>query len=266
MKFDSAVKQLSTPARMLAIPFAQHRLDVLALQVFLRAAQIARDDRKLPHLGPAFEVFFFHIGERADDDVLAVIGDELGRHGLELAAEEHVQESGFEDVVAMMAERDLGRAEFARHAVKHTASQPRAQGASGLAFGHHALHDRIGVLIFDVMLHAALSQIFWQHILGETRLALIEIDRDDVEMQRRAFAQREQDVEQTEAVLAAGHADHDAVAFFDHVEIADRFADLAAQALLQLVVFVGEFFGAPPFGGRGRAGDHDSIHFCTSFT
>src|SRR2546430_9984640 len=36
------------------------------------------------------------------------------------------------------------------------------------------------------------------------------------------------------AVLAARHADHDLVAFLDHVEVGDGAAHLAAQALFQL--------------------------------
>ncbi len=54
-------------------------------------------------------------------------------------------------------------------------------------------------------------------------------------MDRRMLAQEEQDVEQGIGILAAGEADHHLVALADHVEIGDRLADLAAQALGQLV-------------------------------
>ena len=54
-----------------------------------------------------------HVRERADDDVLAVVGHELRRHRLQLAAVEQVQEERLQDVVAVVAERDLGRAELA---------------------------------------------------------------------------------------------------------------------------------------------------------
>jgi hypothetical protein len=40
------------------------------------------------------------VDKRPDDNVPAVVGDELRRHGLELAAEEEVQEKRREDVVA----------------------------------------------------------------------------------------------------------------------------------------------------------------------
>jgi hypothetical protein len=42
---------------------------------------------------------------------------QLGRHGLEFAAKEHIEEQGLQDVVAVVAERDLGRPQFTCHAV-----------------------------------------------------------------------------------------------------------------------------------------------------
>src|SRR5437762_14297567 len=43
------------------------------------------------------------------------------------------------------------------------------------------------------------------------------------------------------AILASREADHDPVACLDHVEVGDRLADLPAQALGQLIVFVLDF-------------------------
>ena len=100
-------------------------------------------------LGPAREVGLGDVGERADDDVPAVVADQLGRHALQAAAEEHVHEQRLHHVVAMVAERDLGRAELARDAVEDAAAQARAQAAHRLAFGHQALDDRVGVLLDD---------------------------------------------------------------------------------------------------------------------
>ena len=80
-------------------------------------------------LGVAREIALAHVDERADDDVPAVVGDELRRHRLQLAAEEEVEEERREDVVAMMAERDLGRADLAGHAIDDAAPQARAQRA-----------------------------------------------------------------------------------------------------------------------------------------
>ena len=55
--------------RMFALPLAQHLLDRLPLQVLLRAAQVAGDDRELAGDGEGFEVGLLAIGERTDDDV-----------------------------------------------------------------------------------------------------------------------------------------------------------------------------------------------------
>ena len=42
----------------------------------------------------------------------AVVGDELRRHRRELAGEEQVQQERLQDVVAVVAERDLGAPEL----------------------------------------------------------------------------------------------------------------------------------------------------------
>ncbi len=65
-----------------------------------------------------------------------------------------------------------------------------------LPSGIFCLDDGIGVLRFDVVFHAELLQVIRQHIGREARLLLVEIHRDDAEIDRRALAQREQDVQQ----------------------------------------------------------------------
>jgi len=75
-------------------------------------------------------------------------------------------------------------------------------------------------------------------------LFLVEIDGDEVEANRRALAQDEQQIEQRVAVLAAREAHHDLVAVLDHVEIGDRLAGEAQQALAQLDVLALRFFAA----------------------
>ena len=110
--------------RIFTLPCGEHLLDVLALQVFLRTAQVARDDRECHAARVTGDVFFRAISHRADHDVIALVGHQLGRHRLELAAEEHVQEQRFYHVIAMMPQRDLVRAEFLRHAVDDAAPKP----------------------------------------------------------------------------------------------------------------------------------------------
>ena len=55
----------------------------------------------------ALDLALRHVGERADHDVRAVVGAQLRRHRLQPAAVKQVEEQRLDDVVAMMAERDL---------------------------------------------------------------------------------------------------------------------------------------------------------------
>src|SRR3990167_6751407 len=232
-----AVEYGFDPAREFLFPLPQQLFHLLSLQLILRAAQGAGNNGEGAHLGVAREGFFLHIRERSYHHVPAVIGRELRRHGLQLAAEEQVQEKGFQNVVAMVAQGDPGGAELARQAVEHAAAQARAQRTHGFAFGNQALDHRIGILRRDQEFDAQRLQVIGQDMRRIARMLLIEIDRDKVERYRRQRTQLEQHVEQAIAVFAAGEADHDAVAGFDHVEIGDRLSGEAAQALLQLVCF-----------------------------
>ena len=77
-------------------------------------------------------------------------------------------------------------------------------------------------------------------VLASRRISAAE-SKDEVrdiqfEVDGRAFAQGDQHVQQRERLLAAGQADHHAVARADHVEVADRAAGVALQALGQLVL------------------------------
>ena len=75
-------------------------------------------------------------------------------------------------------------------------------------------------------------------MFGEARLFLIEVDRHQGEGNWRAFLQVAQNLQHGVAVFTAGEANHDAVAFFNHIKISDRLADVTAQALLQFVDIV----------------------------
>src|SRR5258708_9055440 len=109
-------------AGLLLLPLVQHGLYLLPLQLLLGAAQVAGNDGKFAQLRVRLQVRLVDVGERADHDVLAVVGNELGRHGLQLPAVETVEEERLWDVAAMVAERDPGGAQLARHAVEHAAA------------------------------------------------------------------------------------------------------------------------------------------------
>src|SRR5438034_268707 len=155
---ERAHDRLDAPG-MALFPLGEHLAHHLPLQVFLRAAQLARDDRESLQLGVGDQIVLAHVRERADHHVPAVVRAQLRRHRLELAAVEQVEKKGGEDVVAVMAERDLGRAELAGNPVQRPASQPRAERAHRLALGDHALHHRVGVLLDDAIGYAAAFEI-----------------------------------------------------------------------------------------------------------
>ena len=104
----------------------EHGLDLAPFHVVLRAAQIARNDRKLAAARVARNLALGAVRERPDHDVLAVVALQLRRHRFQARAEEHVQEQRLDDVVAMVAERDLGGAELVGDAIQEC----RGAGAS----------------------------------------------------------------------------------------------------------------------------------------
>ena len=134
-----------------------------------------------------------------------------------------------------MAERDLGDAVLAREAVQGATPQPRAQPARGFAVGDDAPDHAVGVLFDDSERDAQRREIVGQHVLGEARLFLVEVDGVDLEIDRGAAAQAHQDVEQGVGVLAARETDHDAIACLDHPEVLNGLADVAPQPFLELV-------------------------------
>lgn len=79
---------------MLAFQLREEPFYPLALQVFLRPAQIAGNDGKTHRLRKRRNVALGGVAKRTNDDVLAVIGDQFGRHGARLAGEEHCSSAG----------------------------------------------------------------------------------------------------------------------------------------------------------------------------
>ena len=75
-------------------------------------------------------------------------------------------------------------------------------------------------------------------MFGKAGLFLVEVHRHQLEIDRRGGLQVAQDVQKGVAVFAAGEADHDFVALFNHIEIVNRLAHGVAQAFVQFVGFV----------------------------
>lgn len=220
--------RFGTP-RITLVPFRHHLADFLALQVFLRTAEIAGDDREF-HAPRVFgDVRFRAVGERTDDDMSLVVGYQLGWHGLELAAEEHVEEEGMYHVVPMVAESDLVAAEFLGSPVNNAATQAGTQRARCLAFGNLFLDDGVGVGLDNPVFDAQAVEILRQDMFWKTGLLLVEIHGNQAEFDRCALLQGHQHIEQGVGVLAPRQANQDGVAILDHVVVADGFANAAFE-------------------------------------
>ncbi|MNV54157.1 hypothetical protein D3C71_1463310 [compost metagenome] len=85
------------------------------------------------------------------------------------------------------------------------------------------------------MCDADLRQIFRQDVLGEIRLALIEIAGDQLYRQQTAPFEIKQQRQKTIAVLAAGKADKPTLLALQHAEIFKGLTDIAQKPLAQLV-------------------------------
>src|SRR5690554_4769752 len=224
------------PAGGFPLPTAQHLLDHLALQVLLGAAEVAGNDGKLLEYRIGFDVLLVAVGQRAYHHVATIIGAQLGRHGLEVATIEHVEEEGLDDVVPVVPQRHLGGADLVGKGVEIATTQARTQGTGGLALGHLLLDDGIGVAFEDVVRNAQAIKVGRKHMLGEAGLLLVHVYRYDLEADGRDLLQVQQHVQHGVAVLATGQADHDLVAVLDHVVIGNRFCRQTTQTFLQFVL------------------------------
>ena len=77
-------------AGMLSLPAVEHFLHGLTLKIFLRSAEVAGNQGKIPYLCVAVDIALTAIGQGANHNVCLVIAEELGRHGLEGPAKKKV--------------------------------------------------------------------------------------------------------------------------------------------------------------------------------
>ena len=168
--------------------------------------------------------------QRTDDHVLAVVGDEAGRHGLQCAGEEEVQEQRLDEVVEVMAERDLGGADFGGQPVEHAAAEPRAQRARRRVAGEQILHHVADLGVDDPVFPAASLTRARDQIVAVAVVAGIDGDADQRERDRRALAQDVEDLQESPAVLAARQPDHHPIAILDQVVFGDGLRDFLGDS------------------------------------
>ncbi len=76
-------------------------------------------------------------------------------------------------------------------------------------------------------------------MLGKSRLFLVEVHRDQLEIDGRAFLQGQQQHQQGVRILAAAHADEQGVAIFDHVVVADGLANRTDELVAEFQEIAG---------------------------
>jgi hypothetical protein len=92
-------------------------------------------------------------------------------------------------------------------------------------------------------------------MFGKAGLLLIEVNREQLEPDRRPALKIEQQSQQCVTVLTTTETDHNAVAVFDHVEVGDRASDAAQKVLFQ-------FFSAHAFEPLKQICPSDLILAC----
>jgi hypothetical protein len=70
-------------------------------------------------------------------------------------------------------------------------------------------------------LKTALAQVFFKNILAVTRETGINIDSDQLVVNRRTTLQLMEDVHECIGILASGYSDGDSIALFNQIEFAD---------------------------------------------
>ena len=168
--------------------------------------------------------------ERPDDHVLAVVGDQARRHGLERAGEEEVQQQCLDEVVQVVPQRDLRRPDLGRDPVEDAPPKPRAERAWRGPGVEDVIHDVANRGVLDAVFPPALFAGLRDHPVLEILVAGVDVDRDQREVDRRPLPQVVERLQERPAVLAAREADHDAIAVFNEVEVGNRFRGLLGDA------------------------------------
>ena len=149
---------LGTPG-VAAIPVLHHFTHLLSLQIFLGAAQIARNQRIFHGAGEFGDITFGTIRQRPDHDMRLVVGHQLGRHGFHLAAKQQVEKQGMHHVIAMVAKGNLVCTQLFRRPVNDAPAQAGAQRTRRLACRNLVLDDGVGIRLDDAVLNTQRLEI-----------------------------------------------------------------------------------------------------------
>lgn len=164
----------------------------------------------------------------------SIFRSELGRHGLELTCVQEVQEQCFIDVIPVVAECDLGGAQFRGDSIEVSASESRTERARRLALRDQTLHDGVGVARFNVKGNAPVRQVLRKNVGRKAWLLLVQVDRNEIKVDWCPLLQEQQDVQEAVTILPAGQADHDLIPVFNQPIVGNGLAHLATETGLEL--------------------------------
>src|SRR3954465_13091142 len=175
---------------MLTFQFHQQTFRTLPLQTEIATRRTtAADDRQLAFLRIRARLVLTDEHQRADYYVRTVVGDELGRHRLQRAGKEQVEEQRLDEVVRVVAERDLRRAFFFRDPVEHAAPQPRAQRARRRPLVEDVVDRFADAGVLDPVRPAARLARAGDQLVLVLLVAGVDVDGDERKTDRRALPQ-----------------------------------------------------------------------------
>ena len=218
---------------MFAFELDDQALDALALQAQIATRRAAAaDDRQLALLAVLPRLVLAHVDERTDDDVLAVVGDEPRRHRLQRPGEEQVEEERLDEVVEMVAERDLRGADLGGDSVEDAAPEPGTERAGRRVGLEQVVHHLADGRVLDAVLPPALLARLRDDAVLEVLVARVDVDGEEGERKRRALLQHVQHLHQRSHLYRwlfkllqqlcqrlAGHKRRIALHVYDHVHI-----------------------------------------------
>ena len=164
---------------------------------------------------PGQNVLLADAVHRADEGHAGEAGAvELGRHSLQLGAVEHAHDGRLDDIVEVMAQRDLVAAEFFGLAVQVTAAHPGAEVAGVLVgvVGH-----REDVALKDGHRDVQQRRVGFDLLAVELIVAGVHHEKDQLKGDIAVLLQFLHELCHQHGVLAAGDADGDLVACLDEL-------------------------------------------------
>ena len=138
-----------------------------------------------------FNIGFGAIGKGPNDNIFAIVTAQNGRHGLEGAAIKHVQKKSFDNVIPMMAKGDFGDAIRLCIAIQSASAKSGAKAAHGFSLRNYAFDYAIGIALNNVIFDAQLLKVIRENVLGKVGLFLVEVNGDNVEVDRSLMLQGE---------------------------------------------------------------------------